>query len=471
MRQDCYPTPHCLNSVLEDYRAAGGICGGSWLHLNFPGAFTFSNIPCEFHEPDDFYWFTDIKQGLCSEQTKQLIRNYEECGRILLNDKFAISKTSNDLIYSMCDFETYRAFIKPPADSLRVKQRNYGGGLEKKKRKINHGKVKSKSRKKKRRNKQTRRQGDGGDRLTPIEDIQVVMFQGFNVTYSSVPPLEHTRHRYPWLCSLRSVQNPSHLCAVTLLSRPPGPTVLVTSAHCTFLCKSEEGDILPNCCCPNVGPGSCDTNSGIMCGTDPQIVEMTGEEAEVICGEWDTDSDLREEYNVILPILNITIHPDFEISRGELNSQFVGNDIAVIHVRDDGFEEQSEMNKIYPACLPGQTVTNPESAVHSGWSNPPPEEYVASTAFPHLLVYNLFSKQWHYSMDITTCQDPQTDFWSGAPLQYPTDSYYPPGTVCATEKQREFCPTSGESGSPLMVTDGGGRVVAEGIHSFIKERF
>ena len=42
--QDCYPTPNCLNSVLEDYRAGGGICGGSWLHLNFPGSFPISDI-------------------------------------------------------------------------------------------------------------------------------------------------------------------------------------------------------------------------------------------------------------------------------------------------------------------------------------------------------------------------------------------------------------------------------------------
>ena len=54
------------------------------------------------------------------------------------------------------------------------------------------------------------------------------------------------------------------------------------------------------------------------------------------------------------------------------------------------------------------------------------------------------------------------------PLNYPTDSYYPPGTVCAVEKEGKFCPTSGESGSPLMVKDEEGKIVAEGIHSFIK---
>ena len=65
---------------------------------------------------------------------------------------------------------------------------------------------------------------------------------------------ENTRHRYPWLCSLRTRQGAQshHLCAVTLLSRPPAPTILVSAAHCTYLCSSN-GRTVPNCCCPNVG--------------------------------------------------------------------------------------------------------------------------------------------------------------------------------------------------------------------------
>ena len=73
-------------------------------------------------------------------------------------------------------------------------------------------------------------------------------------------------------------------------------------------------------------------------------------------------------------------------------------------------------------------------------------------------------------MIIKKCEDPQTNFWSGSSLKYPSNSYYPPGTVCATEVQGEFCPTSGESGSPLMVRDDQGRLAAVGISSFIKVR-
>ena len=84
--------------------------------------------------------------------------------------------------------------------------------------------------------------------------------------------------------------------------------------------------------------------------------------------------------------------------------------------------------------------------------------------------YGEFSKMWHHSMELRKCEDPQTEFWTGAPLKHPTNSYYPPGTVCATEVLGEFCPTSGESGSPLMVRDDQGRMAAEGLFSFIKAR-
>ena len=81
-------------------------------------------------------------------------------------------------------------------------------------------------------------------------------------------------------------------------------------------------------------------------------------------------------------------------------------------------------------------------------------------------------------MKITKCEDPKTytDQENWGPiytlntLNYPANSYYPPGTVCAKEVLGEFCPTSGESGSPLMVRNDQGRMAAEGINSFIKVR-
>ena len=75
-------------------------------------------------------------------------------------------------------------------------------------------------------------------------------------------------------------------------------------------------------------------------------------------------------------------------------------------------------------------------------------------------------------MSLTECRDPSQYFSAFGPtgvnLTFPTNSYYPPGTVCAREKRFEFCPTSGESGSPLMVEDEEGRFTAIGVNSFIK---
>ena len=266
--------------------------------------------------------------------------------------------------------------------------------------------------------------------------------------------------------SLKGVgQQSSHYCGVTLLSRPPGPTVLVTAAHCTYLCKSQEGKILPNCCCPNVGSSTCTDKED--CGTSPHTTEMTGDDVEVKCGEWDISDNLDEMYYVILPIVKLVRHPDFDISRGEQKSQFLVNDIAVIHVDDHKFESLSSTHNIYPACLPTPHL-NPTRGVHSGWSTPPSREFVEDNVPAYLPYYKYFSRQWHFAMDISTCRDPVTDFLTGTGYKYPTNSFYPPATMCATEINGEFCPTSGESGSPLMVADQQGRLVAAGITSFTK---
>ena len=93
-------------------------------------------------------------------------------------------------------------------------------------------------------------------------------------------PYNNTRHRYPWICSLRSKgAQTEHYCTVTLLSRPPRPTVVVGSAHCTYLCKRDPDSPVPTCCCAD-GPENCaDENSS--CGDNPQVYEMTGADVEV----------------------------------------------------------------------------------------------------------------------------------------------------------------------------------------------
>lgn len=70
----CYPADHCLSALLDDYYNAGGICQGSFLDVYFPGLFPVSNKSCELYGTDtDTHYDYDLKSGLCSEQTKQLI--------------------------------------------------------------------------------------------------------------------------------------------------------------------------------------------------------------------------------------------------------------------------------------------------------------------------------------------------------------------------------------------------------------
>ena len=149
------------------------------------------------------------------------------------------------------------------------------------------------------------------------------------------------------LCERKMKQNVTSVatCGVTLLSMPPSKTVLVSSAHCVTVCRSEAmNKVLPNCCCDNVGGEICDDSS--ICEDDAEIVNLTGHDAEIICGEWETGptpaSESGEEYNIILPIKNVVRHPNYKISRGKLNSQFVADDLAIFQVDDNGLQQSKE---------------------------------------------------------------------------------------------------------------------------------
>ena len=296
-------------------------------------------------------------------------------------------------------------------------------------------------------------------RLSPVSNV--FTFQNGS-TFRTELEYENTKHRYPWICSLRTKTSKNHLCAATLLRSSPGPTVLITSAHCALLCKSGE-TVVDNCCCSNVANRTCSSTG--QCGSNPTIEKMSGSDAEVLCGDWIIDGDVQadENYNVVLTIEEVVPHPNFNISIGEGKSQFVQDDIAVLKVADT---EELNLNNVHPACFSNEQ-TSSGSGFQSGWSNPPPLDYVSTYAPGYVQYYEDFSKQWHYKMDLVECRDPVTNNW-GEPLQTPSNSFYPPATVCAKEQSREYCLSSGESGSPLMVEDGNGRLRVEGILSFVK---
>ena len=248
--------------------------------------------------------------------------------------------------------------------------------------------------------------------------------------------------------------------------------------------------IVDNCCCDNVGEINCSDDIGI-CGSNPQTKIMTGEDAVVLCGEWEignfSTEQSGEQYNIILPILEVITHPNYTIVRGNRNSQYVENDIALLKVDDEKLRDPEVGSKIKPACLP-KGLSEGDSAIHSGWSYPPSQEYLTQYASGYTPYARDFQRQWHYSFSIVECRDPFQDPKNIYPFRPRnlTDTFYPPGTVCISREfnytlldgffgfryyvpDSQFCPTSGESGSSLMSVDSGsGKYSAEGILSFVK---
>ena len=313
----------------------------------------------------------------------------------------------------------------------------------------------------------TKSTNSSSTRLSPIFQTIALTTGG---SIKTEVQFENTRNRYPWICSLRSKEsNPEHYCAVTLLRRPPGPTVLVGAAHCTYLCKKSETTVVNACCCAD-GPESCSEDTS-KCGMDPKVYEMTGLDSEIVCGEWETgsipSSQSGEQYNVILPVSEIVRHPDFDTSEGA--GPGAGRDIAVFKVNDQNLNTD-QYSLLTPTCLP-QSSESPSLttlAVHSGWSKPPSVSFLSEFASPYLQIYRDFFKQWHYQMELVECKDPVSNSILGVDLNFPSDTFYPAGTVCAKEYTRLSCFTTGDSGSPLMIKQSDSRYYTVGFLSFIK---
>lgn len=305
-----------------------------------------------------------------------------------------------------------------------------------------------------------------GNRIAPVAHVDVIKGTKTELNFTN------TRHRYPWICSLRKKGiGAEHLCAVTILSVPPKPSIIVGAAHCTYLCKDggPNGAFLESCCCTQ----SCSADT-LRCGTNPGAAEMDPDEVIILCGEWQTGpSPLRfsgEEYNVPLKIKEIIRHPNFNPAEGV----DAGNDLAVFKIDEaDLKKSQADGHRINPICLPYPNRENSTKGIHSGWGNPPPLYYYEAFGKGFLPFAIDSLRQWHYNMEIyPDCRDEPDDglgYWAGW-LNYANNSQaleqakenlaakfalskavYPPGLICAREAAHQFCPTPGDSGSPLMV--------------------
>merc|ERR1712106_1025585 len=100
---------------------------------------------------------------------------------------------------------------------------------------------------------------------------------------------------------------------------------------------------------------------------------------------------------------------------------------------------------------------------------PPPKFYYVEKFFPFVIrKWSDLFKQFHYKMEIIDkCKDPENIQVFGKELQYPSNSSYPAGTICAKELIRH-CFGTGSSGSILRFKDKNksSRFYIEGIQSF-----
>ena len=368
-------------------------------------------------------------KGTCSAKTLDLL-NTISCQKAIAEQPTAIRNTIVSLLQAACDWDTAVEVIK----SFLVFEDQYFS-----------------------------------QRIAPVAHVDVIKGTKTELNFTN------TRHRYPWICSLRKKGiGAEHLCAVTILSVPPKPSIIVGAAHCTYLCKDggPNGAFLESCCCT---PGKLGCSEDIVrCGTNPGAAEMDPDEVIILCGEWQTGPSPRrftgEEYNVPLRVKEIIKHPGFNPAVGV----DAGNDLAVFKIDEEGLKEsQAKGDEINPICLPYPNRENAVKGVHSGWGNPPPLYYYDAFGQGFLPFAIDSLKQWHYDMDIyPDCRDePDNGLGHFGPWlhAYHNQSYleeaekniatlgllskavYPPGLICAREAASQFCPTPGDSGSPLMV--------------------
>jgi len=279
--------------------------------------------------------------------------------------------------------------------------------------------------------------------------------------------------KFPWICSLRrSGYRGYHICGVTMLSAPKeddpnSPTILVSAAHCNYVCKDSNGRILESCCCNKNGKAGLVINCrlSIHCGNgnDPQIVKAEPEDLVIVCGEASVEIENQynsEENEISMQVLDYHNHPKYN-PKDILN----GFDISVYRVNDQYLRNftQNQLNprNIWPICLPKSdqayatgSSTQREARI-AGWDSPDVNtrnigglntksfvEYERSTFFQKEALMD----------EVIDCQEPADQYDDLTPSERASyiKPYYPPKGKCFRDRTMMSCPNFGISGSGLM---------------------
>jgi len=243
-----------------------------------------------------------------------------------------------------------------------------------------------------------------------------------------------------------------HKCGVTLLSGPPNPTVLVSSAHCNYVCKDGNGKILESCCCSDIGIDDYILNcrKSPHCTADAKSYLAKPEDLVIICGEESTQTEsffFSQEKETILPVKEIINHPWFKP-----DNLREGYDIAVYIVDDTNLKNGTFFNRnnIWPACLPKKeseyVLSNgkPIKGYTAGWDIGDSFSRFQDTS-GELLFQNLADRFGHKQaqMEHVPCSDIE---YNGVQ----TNTYYPPRSVCFRDPTYQSCPNFGTSGSGIF---------------------
>lgn len=272
-----------------------------------------------------------------------------------------------------------------------------------------------------------------------------------------------TLNQYPFICSLKTRGfRGYHRCGITLLSVPPNPTILVTAAHCTFICKDSDGYIVETCCCREESEPSNCRQFNSHCGKDKKMEAAHPEDFSITCSEWDNSQvaeRLTLEDEAVLNVLGYQIHPKFDINVGPIG----GSDIAVFYV-----SHNSKLEDLTPACLPTKkykTDIKPRG-IFAGWKSPfdlgiffEQNKVGAEPFFPIRLTVDQYRSEnilRHKEVEKVDCEDPA---WMGS------NSFYPKGTVCAKDPSQGSCFDFGDSGSGLFLERYQGDYSWEGLLS------
>ena len=155
---ECYPADHCLSSLIRDYQAAGGICPNSELDVTYPGVFNVSEQSCEvdYDEGAGGEWGWPVRE-LCSNLTKELLKDQENCIIPLYTWKQSIWNTARRLVQSMCDYQTLVDFYPKSNDD------------------------------------------ENANKLTPINEIHGGGNEAFPFPFARVPPLQNTKERVHYI--------------------------------------------------------------------------------------------------------------------------------------------------------------------------------------------------------------------------------------------------------------------------------